>query len=303
VLQKLSAKTWALIHAQFGVISRGQLLDLGWSEEAIRHRLSTGRLHTIHPGIYAAGRPELSIQGRWMAAVLAGGSGARLGGQSMAEHLGYRPHLGGPIEIVVPERTWRRVGGLRILRSDVPAAHFLDYKGIPGVSVVVSLVQIARRLSLGELERAINQADSKDLITPHALRDALDGLGRMRGVRKVRETLDRKTWAMSRSELERRFRPIAKRVGLPPPETCVMHNGWEVDFLWRDLGLVVETDGLRYHRTPSQQHRDRQRDQAHLAAGDTPLRFTHGQVRYEPDKVALTLGAVVAHLRGDHPQH
>ena len=51
-------------------------------------------------------------------------------------------------------------------------------------------------------------------------------------------------------------------------------NGFEVDFFWPTLGLVVETDGLRYHRTPAQQARDRVRDQAHTAAGLTPLRFT-----------------------------
>ncbi len=76
-----------------------------------------------------------------------------------------------------------------------------------------------------------------------------------------------------------------------------MHNGWEVDFLWRDLGLVVETDSLRYHRTPSEQYRDRKRDQAHLAAGDTPLRFTHGQVRYEPEDVENSLRSVPAECR------
>jgi hypothetical protein len=88
MLQKLSTSTWALIHRQFGVISRRQLLDLGWTAEAIRHRLATGRLHAIYPGVYAVGRPEISIQGKWMAAVLAGGCGARLAGQSMAEQLG-----------------------------------------------------------------------------------------------------------------------------------------------------------------------------------------------------------------------
>jgi very-short-patch-repair endonuclease len=56
--------------------------------------------------------------------------------------------------------------------------------------------------------------------------------------------------------------------------------------------LIVETDGLRYHRTPSQQARDRLRDQTHTAAGLTPLRFTHGQIRYEPKSVQVTLEAV-----------
>jgi very-short-patch-repair endonuclease len=59
---------------------------------------------------------------------------------------------------------------------------------------------------------------------------------------------------------------------------------------------VVETDGLRYHRTPAQQARDRLRDQAHAAAGMTHLRFTHAQVRYEPTQVRATLAAVATRL-------
>jgi very-short-patch-repair endonuclease len=77
-------------------------------------------------------------------------------------------------------------------------------------------------------------------------------------------------------------------------------NGFEVDFFWPDLGLVVETDGLRYHRTPAEQARDRLRDQAHTAAGLTNLRFTHEQVRYEPEHVRSTLLAVVRQLEERH---
>jgi very-short-patch-repair endonuclease len=74
-------------------------------------------------------------------------------------------------------------------------------------------------------------------------------------------------------------------------------NGFKVDFYWPDLGLVVETDGLRYHRTPAQQARDRIRDQAHAAAGLTPLRFTRAQVHFEPERVHATLVAVARRLR------
>ena len=55
---------------------------------------------------------------------------------------------------------------------------------------------------------------------------------------------------------------------------------------------MVETDGLRYHRTAAQQARDRLRDQTHAAAGLAPLRFTHAQVRFEPGHVLATLAAV-----------
>jgi very-short-patch-repair endonuclease len=75
-------------------------------------------------------------------------------------------------------------------------------------------------------------------------------------------------------------------------------KGFRVDFYWPDLGLVVETDGLRYHRTPAERAQDRVRDQAHTAAGLTPLRFTRAQVRFDPEQVEAILDALVRRLRG-----
>ena len=74
-----------------------------------------------------------------------------------------------------------------------------------------------------------------------------------------------------------------------------------MDFLWEELGLVVETDGLRYHRTPFQQRRDLERDQAHRARGLVPVRFTHWQVRYAPRTVldGLADGARLAEAARD----
>jgi very-short-patch-repair endonuclease len=62
---------------------------------------------------------------------------------------------------------------------------------------------------------------------------------------------------------------------------------------------VVETDGLTYHRTPQQQARDHLRDQAHVAAGLTVLRFTHSQIRFEPGYVRATLATVARRLLGE----
>jgi very-short-patch-repair endonuclease len=116
-------------------------------------------------------------------------------------------------------------------------------------------------------------------------------------VRILRTTLDRRTFTFTDTWLERRFLPIARAAGLPRPQTQVYVNGFKVDFYWPELGLVVETDGLRYHRTPAQQARDRVRDQAHAAAGLTPLRFTRAQINYEPAHVEVTLAAVARRLR------
>ncbi len=73
-------------------------------------------------------------------------------------------------------------------------------------------------------------------------------------------------------------------------------NGIRVDFYWPEFGLVVETDGLRYHRTAGQQKRDLVRDQAHAVAGTKTLRFTAAQVRYEAKRTAQTLKSVIVQL-------
>jgi very-short-patch-repair endonuclease len=146
------------------------------------------------------------------------------------------------------------------------------------------------------LERAVNEADRLGLVDPETLRAELQRYAHHPGIAVLRALLDDRTFVLTDSELERRFLPIARRAGLPRPETQIEVCGYRVDFFWPDLGLVVETDGLTYHRTPAQQARDRERDQAHVAAGMTPLRFTHSQVRFEPERMEETLRAVVGRL-------
>ena len=108
-------------------------------------------------------------------------------------------------------------------------------------------------------------------------------------MKTLAKLLDKRTFRLSDDELERLFRPIAAAAGVPVELTKAWVNGFEVDFHWPRLGLVVETDGLRYHRTPAEQARDRLRDQTHTAAGLTPLRFTHYQVKYEAKYVQAIL--------------
>jgi len=147
------------------------------------------------------------------------------------------------------------------------------------------------------LERAVNDADKRDLIDPEALRLALDHHARRPGVQALRGVLDRLTFVLSDSDLEIYFRPIAASAGLPAPLSKHPVNDFEVDFFWPDLGLVVETDGLRYHRTPSAQKRDALRDRAHVLAGMSPLRFTHYEIRHEPRRVRRDLTRAAALLQ------
>lgn len=234
---------------------------------------------------------RLNRHGVWMAAVLSCGDGAALSHESAGALLGIRADPG---RIEVSTRTDRRRPGIVIhRRADLAVTR---HHGIPVTPPIFTLVDLGARLPRDELEAAINAADKRDLVDPDTLRSALEKMSRRPGLRMLRETLDRRTFTLTDSGLERRFLPIARRVGLPLPETGQIVNGYKVDFYWPDLGLVVETDGLQYHRTPAQQVKDRLRDQAHTAAGLTPLRFTRAQVRYEPGHVEETLAAVAHRL-------
>ena len=248
-------------------------------------------------GVYAVGRPELTSHGRWMAAVLACGPGAVLSHGSAAELWGVRPGHSSPIEISVLVASEHRCPGVRThRRTGLSGVDVTLHEGIPVTNVVLTLIDLACSLDARQLERAVNEADRLDLIDPSALRLALDAYAGRPGVARLRGLLDRRTFRLTDSGLERLFLSLVSQAGLPLPLTRQHLNGFRVDFLWPDLRLVVETDGLRYHRTPAQQARDHARDQAHLAAGFTPLRFTHAQVCYEADHVLSTLQAVARRL-------
>ncbi len=292
-----TSELWAVATRQHGVITRSQLLDLGFSSKAIEHRIARGRLHRMWRGVYAVGRPELSRYGVWMAATLACGPKAVLSHATAAAVWGIRAEPAGDIEVTVAAPSPRLHAGIVVhRRAALRPSDLTSRLRIPVTAPAATLIDLATRLSREQLEAAINEADKRALIDPDQLRSALTAAGGRPGVASLRETLDRRTFALTDSELERRFLPIARSAGLPPPTTGARLNGFKVDFHWPELGLVVETDGLRYHRTPAQQGRDRLRDQAHAAAGLTPLRFTHAQVRYESDHVRATLAAVARRL-------
>lgn len=293
--QILQETVWALARRQHGVLTRAQLLELGFGREAINHRLRKGKLHPAGWGVYALGRPELTECGRWMAAVLRCGQGAALSHHDAAALWGIRPRVRGPIHVAIPGARMVRRPGLVVHRRE--HTEMARRVSIPVTTPAHTLVDLATCLDAPALERAVNEADRLGLIDPEALRGELERMGGRRGVAALRGLLDRATFRLTDSELERRFLPIARSAGLPQPETGARVDGFKVDFYWPELGLVVETDGLKYHRTPAQQGRDRLRDQVHTAAGRTALRFTHAQVVFERGHVQSTLAAVARRVR------
>ena len=103
----------------------------------------------------------------------------------------------------------------------------------------LTMVDLATELNLLDLERAVNDADKRNVIRVDPLRAALENYTGVPGVSVLRTLIDRLTFRLSDSELEVRFRPIARAASLPQPLSKHWVNEFEVDFYWPELGLIV----------------------------------------------------------------
>jgi very-short-patch-repair endonuclease len=100
------------------------------------------------------------------------------------------------------------------------------------------------------------------------------------------------------SELEARFFELCARHRLPTPERQVAIGSYRVDFLWRDLKLVVETDGRETHDSDVAFLEDRVKDRALTRLGYEVLRFTWAEVTLRPGVVAAEVRAAIRRRQG-----
>jgi len=275
---------------QHGVVSSAQLVAAGLTREAISRRVRAGRLHRVHQGVYAVGHPRLSTQGKWMAAVLACGRiasnttdsvlghwGAAVSHRSAAALWQLLPANDGPVDVSVPTTAGHKQRrGIRLHRCRVlPPACVISRDRIPVTTPERTIADLRRlaatrdrpgSISANELRRAIRQAEVLGL--PIELDSTLAG---------------------TRSDLELAFLQLCRRHDLPEPEVNVKIGALEVDFLWRQRHLIVETDGYRYHRGRAAFESDRARDLALRAAGYEVIRLSEQQINEEAGPVAQIL--------------
>jgi very-short-patch-repair endonuclease len=73
-------------------------------------------------------------------------------------------------------------------------------------------------------------------------------------------------------------------------------RGLQAGFLWREEGLVAETDGYRFHSSRRGFEHDRMRAQRLTVAGFTVVRLTWRRLTQEPDRVLTTVKNLLARL-------
>ncbi len=209
-----------LARRQHGVVGRWQLIEDGWTEEEVKWRLRTGRLHRVHAGVYSLGPPQLlSRQGRWMASVLASGPGALLSHWSAAALWQVRPNSKSQIDVTVAHSSRSSKAICRHV-SHVPSDERAVEEGIPATSVHRTIFDLASTVSVDEVVAMIKEAEYLNRWDRLSLRNLLDRYPGRRGSRKVRYALRRlkeEPPGRRRSKLEDRFAPFLRRHRLPLP--------------------------------------------------------------------------------------
>jgi very-short-patch-repair endonuclease len=261
-----------LARDQHGVVSTAQLRAAGLSANSLTRRLRAGRLHRLHQGVYAVGHLKLSVEGRWLAAVLACGDGAVLSHRSAAGLWRVGPAIASPVDVTVPGQRGRKRPGIRIHRSP---------------SLTVSQVTIRNRIAVTTPARTLE--DLRRVLPPKEFAATLREAECLRLPIGQRFEPDH-----TRSELEQRLLRLCRQHRLPQPEVNVQVDSFLVDFLWRAGRLVAEVDGYRYHGTRSAFETDRARDARLKVLGYDVVRFTWRQLTEERRDVAATLRALLA---------
>ncbi len=272
----------ALAAKQFGAFSRQQAFTIGASERFVQRRLTHKDWLRVAPAVYALPASRGTWRRQCKIAELASDGGGIAGATAAALHglAGFRP---GPIEVALAVNSASRP--LPGTAHRYAGALLTTVDGIRVTTVAQTLFDVAARVGLARLERAIDDALVSKRVTVADLEERLDfyvgsrrpGLPRMRALVGERAA---DGWVPPESELEAMLLRVLDRVPTAPRIVRQVEFAWRtnltarVDVLLPDHRLIIEADGRRWHTRVADFDRDRWRDNEAVAHGHRVMRFT-----------------------------
>lgn len=282
---------------QHGHVTTRQASTVEVTAKDLRRLLVGGLLVRVHRGVYRVASASESREGQAVAAVLAAGEGAVLSHSWAAWlHDVDRVALADQPEVTKPGRVQLQIPDVTVRATrQLESCDVTTIRGIPVTSGARTIIDLAD----GHLTEAEIMAITDDLICMRATtrawlhRRACALASGRAGVRVViritRPGAEDEFW----SWLERRFDTgVVGAYGLPRPayNVAVRDRRGRIgtaDACWtgpRDV--VVELDGLRFHRLTASRRRDARKANRYALSGRIPLRFSYVDVVEHPGTVA-----------------
>ena len=286
---------------QRALVTRAQLSELGLGRNAIEYALARGRLHRRHHAVYSlvpfAALPPLALE---LSAVLACGESALLSHHSAAAVWGFRPSFNGDVHVTaIGSDAGRDRPGIRAHRvSELDPRDVRRYQNVPITSPARALLEIAPDLTDRQLERALDEALIKRLITHAAVNAVITAYPNRRGAGRLRILADPgRLTTETRSDGEEALLAALRRANIRAPEVNAKVGNYTADFLWREQKLIVELDGYDYHRGRAAFERDHERDGEHLRLGFLVIRVTGRQLARELEALLVQIATALASRR------
>lgn len=269
-----------LSRKQFGLITRAQLLNIGFSSAAVHRCFRRGEIAHFMPGVWRVTSTPRCWEQRPLGAVLWAGAPAvasHITGAFVQEVL---PRTAAAVEITTPKSTASRPG-TTVHRCRLLPGEIVNVRGIPCTSIYRTLADVCGSQSQGLSEQALDAAlrmgrVSYDRLCGYAKEAASRSV---RGSRMLQHLLGARgsDEALSESEAESLFARIMRKGGCPVGIRQVPRDGirgGRVDFYYPDQNLVIEIDGRRFHAGRREQIRDKRYDNELIVRGKRVLRLT-----------------------------
>lgn len=147
-----------------------------------------------------------------------------------------------------PDAVARRRGDYEVLTAALPPGHRTGRWGVPLTSAARTVVDLARTSTFAEAVVVADSALRQRLCTVDALREVVGDCARWPGIERARRTVE---FADGKSEsvLESLSRVAMHEQGIAPPRTQAVIGTARVDFLWEDVRVVGEADGLSKYQS------------------------------------------------------
>jgi very-short-patch-repair endonuclease len=284
-----------LARRQHGLVTRDQLVRLGWTPGRITRRVRQGRWVRVAPSVYDVAPGSVDDRRALHAVVLS------TGGWASHRSAGW---LSGLIddpppcpEVVVATGHDRAAVHALVRRStDVRRTHRIEIDGIRCTTVNRTLLDLAGVVPIEVLDDAMSRALSTGRTSIRRLDNLLARpLHGRRGAAALRRSLDQ--FRDRRHHVESRLEAIVNRAvaasDLPEPvrqfPVRIGSRVFRLDFAWPDERVFLEADGFAFHSSRRQFQADRERQNLLAVAGWAPLRCTWQMAEGGADLIVVQL--------------
>jgi hypothetical protein len=281
---KIHSDLMTLASRQDDVVGVWQLVDRGWTKDAVDHR--TAGLPRLFDGVVLLGASAPTQRQRWRAATLTA-PGRALSHASGGTLLSFW-RSPGRYEVVTCAGSGgpRRFGNLLVMRSSVLDGYVTTHDGIPVTTGARTLWDLTPSLRTDRaLRRVFREVVRLGVTTPELVRDAITPHPRRPGSHRLGALVDvyiRLPIRRCRSDAEAMALEVLDAAGVVIPQVNERFAGEEADFCWPELRLIIEIDGPDYHQFKDE---DARKTAIWRAAGYEVRRIPSGDVYDRPERL------------------